>query len=141
MPSFADNLRRARLAAGMTQHQLAEALGISRSTIANIERDRRDTSLRTACALADVLGVSLSSLVGDSQDDSAAAQSRLVEQSAIFRTSVTALEGARRELLSKVALLEVVIANLRAALWRPGYPEPSILDALLPQRPESHSPE
>lgn len=53
-----NNLRRKRMAAGLTQQELAEKAGIRRETLANIERGRYNPSLRTAQVLAGLLGCS-----------------------------------------------------------------------------------
>lgn len=53
-----NNLRRQRMAAGLTQQELAEKAGIRRETLANIERGRYNPSLRTAQTLAGLLGFS-----------------------------------------------------------------------------------
>jgi len=47
---------------GMTQEQLAEAIGKSTYTVSNIENGRLSTRIETASRLSEVLGVSLSEL-------------------------------------------------------------------------------
>lgn len=53
--SFTDKVKRAREVAGLTQHELAEAVGVSQRTIASYEsggaRARRSTTEKLACAL------------------------------------------------------------------------------------------
>lgn len=48
---------------GFTQAQLASALGISRPSIANIEAGKQNPPLATAIAIAEVLNLSLDSLL------------------------------------------------------------------------------
>jgi tetratricopeptide (TPR) repeat protein/transcriptional regulator with XRE-family HTH domain len=52
-------LRRYRLARGLTQEELADASGLTPRTVANIERGRTRPYRRSARALADALGLSL----------------------------------------------------------------------------------
>lgn len=46
-----------RLAAGLTQHQLAEKMGTTQSAIARLESGSQSPILDTLCRLATVLGV------------------------------------------------------------------------------------
>jgi transcriptional regulator with XRE-family HTH domain len=58
-------LRQFRLRAGLTQHELAERSGVSRTVIASIETGQRSgITLDNALRLADVLGVSVETLSG-----------------------------------------------------------------------------
>jgi len=56
MTTFGDVLRRARLAAGLTQRQLAEQAGLSRAAIWRLEAERsRPRQEQTLAQLAKVL--------------------------------------------------------------------------------------
>ena len=58
-PPFAARLKALRAAAGLTQQQLADALGAPQQTVARLEAGRRpDPRWSTVVALADALGVS-----------------------------------------------------------------------------------
>ncbi len=59
---FAGRLKELREAAGLTQSQLSDKSGISRSGIADLEQGRNVPSWDTALKLADALGVSLDKL-------------------------------------------------------------------------------
>lgn len=50
-------LKKVRIEAGMTQHELAERCGIARSVIANIETGRSEPSKDTAIRIANVLSI------------------------------------------------------------------------------------
>jgi transcriptional regulator with XRE-family HTH domain len=50
-------LQRLRVAAGLTQSQVAEVAGVPVSSLRNWEIDRREPGLRAACRLARALGV------------------------------------------------------------------------------------
>ena len=65
---MAMRLRHLRYAAGIGQQDLASAAGVSRSTIANIERgEGSDIKLSNLLAIAGALGTDLSGLVGGAQ--------------------------------------------------------------------------
>ena len=60
---IASNIQETRMAAGMTQEQLAEAVGVSRQTVAKWESGDTSPDLEHAAVLADVLGTTLDDLV------------------------------------------------------------------------------
>ena len=60
---IADNILATRTAAGRTQEQLAEAVGVSRQTVAKWESGETSPDLEHAAALADALGTTLDALV------------------------------------------------------------------------------
>ncbi len=57
----------ARQAAGLTQQQLAEQVGVGRVTIARIEAGTQTPSVEIALAMARVLGRSVEELFGEGQ--------------------------------------------------------------------------
>ena len=61
--SIAQNIQRTRLAAGFTQEQLAEAVGVSRQTVAKWESSETSPDLEHAATLAEALGTTLDALV------------------------------------------------------------------------------
>jgi transcriptional regulator with XRE-family HTH domain len=63
LEQIGDRLRRLRTEAGITQADLADATGIGRSSIANIEAGRQDTSVITWLAIARHLGATLDDLI------------------------------------------------------------------------------
>jgi len=60
---FAENLRRLRLAAGMTQDRLSEATQMDAAEISRLERGGRDPQLLTIVRLARGLGVTAADLL------------------------------------------------------------------------------
>ena len=58
-------LRSCRLAAGLTQRQLAEAMAGSQATVGQLERQQRGAYLKTMTRLCDALGVALEDLLID----------------------------------------------------------------------------
>ena len=60
---FAANLRRQRLAKGLSQEQLAEKTGVHPSEVSRLERAARDPRLSTIVKVARGLGVSAERLV------------------------------------------------------------------------------
>ena len=61
-------IKKARLSQKITQEQLAELLDISVSYVSLIERGSRNATVETLLAIADVLHVSVTSLLQDSGD-------------------------------------------------------------------------
>lgn len=61
--SLAVNIQRTRQAAGLTQEQVAEAVGVSRQTVAKWESGETSPDLEHASALADALSTTLDGLV------------------------------------------------------------------------------
>ena len=60
---ISENIQATRLAAHLTQEQLAEKVGVSRQTITKWESGETSPDLEHAAALADALGTSLDDLV------------------------------------------------------------------------------
>lgn len=58
-------IKELRSLARITQFELAEAVGVSRASIANIEAGRQRTPLFTYVLIANVLGVTMRALVDD----------------------------------------------------------------------------
>ncbi|WP_051026744.1 helix-turn-helix domain-containing protein [Nocardia higoensis] len=58
-----DNVRRIRLARGMSQEALAEQVGLHRTYWGGIERGRRNLTLRGVERIADMLGVDVHALL------------------------------------------------------------------------------
>ncbi len=61
--NIAENIQATRLAAGLTQEQLAETVGVSRQTIAKWESGETSPDLEHALAVAEALGTTLDGLV------------------------------------------------------------------------------
>lgn len=62
--SLSENICRLRKAHGMTQAQLAEALGVSFASVSKWERGAAAPELRLIAELADLFGVSIDALIG-----------------------------------------------------------------------------
>lgn len=61
---FKDKIKQARLIAGYTQQQVADATGISRQTICRLEKGRREPTLENLGILADFYNVNVDWLLG-----------------------------------------------------------------------------
>jgi transcriptional regulator with XRE-family HTH domain len=57
MTAFGVVLKGLRIRAGMTQAQLSQKAGLSLGIVRDYEQCRKEPSLRSACQLADALGV------------------------------------------------------------------------------------
>ena len=62
---FKDALKNFRQKAELTQAELADKAGISRSAVAMYERGEREPDFRTLEKLAAILGVNMSALLGE----------------------------------------------------------------------------
>ena len=69
--NFATKLRNLRVSRGMTQYDLAKAIGTSQSSITSWEQNRREPDFKTIQKLADYFCVPMSSLLpsGEYEDD------------------------------------------------------------------------
>jgi transcriptional regulator with XRE-family HTH domain len=61
---FARNLRRLRLATGLSQEELAARAGLHRTYISSVERGQRNVSLENIFAIARALGCDPRDLIG-----------------------------------------------------------------------------
>ena len=66
--SISDNIRRLRIVNNLKQHELADAIFVSRTAIANYENGRRIPDVETLKAIAKVLKVSISDLTDEQMD-------------------------------------------------------------------------
>ena len=64
MLEYGQNIRRYRLEAGYTVKYMSYITGLAESTIRDIERNARRTTLRPLLVIADHFGVSLDELLG-----------------------------------------------------------------------------
>lgn len=62
--NFFENLKNARLRKGLSQVQLAEQLGIAKSTYSMYESGKREPNMQTIKKIADILDVSTDELLG-----------------------------------------------------------------------------
>lgn len=63
MPDQPSPIRTARIAAGMTQQQLADALGVAQQSVTRWETGEREPRVSTLRRIAAVLGCDLSALL------------------------------------------------------------------------------
>lgn len=63
--TFGQNLKRIRKDMKLTQQEMADKIGISQSYYADIERDRKNISLRVILNLASGLSISVTKLIND----------------------------------------------------------------------------
>lgn len=64
---FAENLRKARLAKGHSQEDLAELAGLHRTYVGSVERAERNVSIDNMERLACAVGISLPALLQESK--------------------------------------------------------------------------
>lgn len=96
---FGNEIRRRRLALGMTLEQLAEGSRLTPNYIGTIENGKRDPSLSTVLALAKGLRIPAAELFGGVQDLSAPA----TEAGILFDTATPEVQDAVLQLLRTVS--------------------------------------
>lgn len=64
---FAMNLRKARLAKGLSQEELGELTGLHRTYVGSVERGERNVSIDNMERFAEALGRTLASLLKESE--------------------------------------------------------------------------
>lgn len=74
-------LKSARQSAGLTQEQLADGLGLTRASVANLEAGRQRVPVHTLLAAADVVGVELTTLLPSMRQQAMEPQLRGVTRS------------------------------------------------------------
>lgn len=86
--ALGDRLRKARLSAGMSQGKLADCIGMSRSSVANIETGRQPIYAHSLVRIATQLGMAVTKLIPavDKEFDAAEEdeQSRISEEGRQF---------------------------------------------------------
>jgi transcriptional regulator with XRE-family HTH domain len=103
LPSlFGREVRRRRVALGLTLEQLAERSGLTPNYIGTVENGRRDPSLSTVMSLAQGLGVPAGELVGG-----------VAELGPVAIETARLLEGAPPELQGAILELARAIAKRR----------------------------
>ncbi len=70
MIMFAERIKMLRKEKGITQVELAEAMGLSKGTIAMWEVGKREATFDTLCKLAEFFGKSIDYILGRSDDNS-----------------------------------------------------------------------
>ncbi|NUQ74638.1 MAG: helix-turn-helix transcriptional regulator [Polyangiaceae bacterium] len=108
---FGQEIRRRRLALGMTLEQLAEASGLTPNYIGTIENGKRDPSLSTVMALAKGLRTQPAELFGGIEDLSAPA----TEAGLLFDGAPIDVQDAVLQLLRSVARRKLAKTTGRAS--------------------------
>jgi transcriptional regulator with XRE-family HTH domain len=73
---FAQNMRRSRLAQGLSQEHLAELAGLHRTYIGSVERGERNISIDNIEAIANALTMSVRDLFTDPEQQPGKSQAR-----------------------------------------------------------------
>lgn len=114
MKSFADRLREARAACGLTQEQLGFAVGLTKSSISAWENNRETPSFRTLPKLREVLHRSLDELIcGQSSTTSGSVVKDQRAEYAVYQGKTVARDAAELALLTRYRSLP---GKRRAAL-------------------------
>jgi len=92
---FGDALAQVRKVRKVTQEALADTIGLSRTSITNIEKGRQPVQLHVVVKLADVLGVRIDQLLPQSESAVGAVGERLQQLEPKQREWVERVIGAR----------------------------------------------
>ena len=98
---FAERLKEIRNGAGMTQVQLAEALGVSKGTVAMWEIGKREPNYETLNALSEIFDKRIDYILGYSNDSSSA---RLSEEQIEQLGAWMVEDDAQEEFMNIMAL-------------------------------------
>lgn len=112
-------MARWRERAGLTQEELGDRIGLSRSAVSKIERDLRGLSLDTALRLAATLGASVESLMTDAPpqeatetaEDSHPGVSGGVTDQALLMELARAVSASARAMEKRISEVEAVEAR------------------------------
>ena len=118
MPQSGDRIKAVRGKRNWTQEQLAEAAGISKGFLSDIENDKRNISSESALKIADALGISLDYLLRG-ETGQREIQRRPVTIPAELSTLAEELELSYSETLTLLEAHEAVVARRAAKLVRP----------------------
>lgn len=97
--AFGSEVRRRRLALGLTLEQLAERSSLTPNYIGTVEHGQRDPSLSTILALAHGLGVAAGELLGGSAE----AGPRAIEAARLIEAQTPEVQEAMLELLRSMS--------------------------------------
>ena len=118
MPQPGDRIKTARERRRWTQERLAEAAGISKSFLSDIENDKRNISSGSALKISDALGISLDYLLrGESGEREWERQPVSIPRE--LSELAEELELSYRETLTLLGAHEAVVARRSAKLLRP----------------------
>ena len=96
MSKFSEKLSQLRRQAGLTQAEMAKRLGISKSAVSMYERGNREPELDLLQEMADLFGVSVSSLLGREKDDLLGGDPELTAYLDQYRIILTPAEQQER---------------------------------------------
>jgi len=118
---LASRIRRAREAAGLTQEDVARALGVSRSAVAQIEAGRRRVDSIELSKIARLLGRSVAELLAPVFDEDGTAVIMRALGQALREPDVRERLGDALEIIRQIATLEEILGIERLKISLPRY--------------------
>lgn len=103
---FGRNVRAERIAQGLTQAALADAVSLSAESISNLERGKHAPSFETLIALSEHLGISVGALCSGLGARDKRTPQRIELENALFRAGMTLSESKLRIALNQVQALK-----------------------------------
>ncbi|WMT42794.1 helix-turn-helix transcriptional regulator [Paenibacillus sp. D2_2] len=95
--SLGENIKKFRKEKKLTQFQLAEKSSLSRSYIADVEKDRYSPSLDTLKTIAKALDITVSKLIGEHDDHSDLEKTFLVNNEVLTEDEIKVIETALKQ--------------------------------------------
>ena len=119
MSKFSENLKVARKAAGLTQNDLAEAIGVTPEAICNYETGKSDPRVSSLVNIAKALNLSVDALLGYEASDKFCAAADIT-----YIRKHTTLPDALAQLAEEAAEVAQAALKLRRAIVPKSSPTP-----------------
>lgn len=101
------NLRRLRMAKGVSQQQLADAVGTTQQSINKYENHSTEPDIRTLIQLADYFGCSVDDLIGHCVQPDGGAGDELI----LTREEISLIQNRRRLSRSERESIRLILEN------------------------------
>lgn len=119
--SLANRIAVARTAAGLTQQDLADKVGVSRPQITNLECGRGDPSLSTLRGIAAGVGVAVGTLLGEGDDPGVLHfVTTLLGQQRTMASHLVALADATYGVATAYEATELDVKKIKESAYRAG---------------------
>lgn len=105
---FKDRLREARLNRGMTQSELAERIGVVKSTVAGYETGRSEPNMEKFAQIMSVLHTDANALLRDEMERAQGGQAAFSDEARLVAERYDTLDGHGRHVVQIVLEAELI---------------------------------